>query len=173
MEYYKLKIISLKYNAIIYKQIKHRKQNRKILFSLVVFAILLCSVFTLKFIDVENVNQVLNTAAYLQNPINPLYSDMGNIVFTDGFNIVRLKNKDLDFEVPLIYKNVNQLDNALEFTTSDNLVLTAPEDGVVTDIFMVGTNVKCIKIKHSNNVYSIIANIDNLSLDNGQILKKS
>lgn len=172
MEYYKLRIISLKCNSIIYKQIKHKKQNKNIIFSLVIFLTILCSLFSLKFLDINNFNQIMNTAAYLQNPVNPLYSDMGNIVFTSGYSVYRLKNKELNFDVPLIYKNVNQLDNSLEFTTSTNLVLNATEDGVVSDIFMVGTNVKCIKIKHSNNVFSIIENIDILGVVNGQVVKQ-
>lgn len=172
MEYYNLKVVTLKQNVYTYKKVKHFKQNKKMLGTIFTFVLCLTILFSLKMINITSVNQVINTATYIVNPINPLYFDMGNIVFTNGYNVVRLEDKNLSFVVPVIYSQTEIKDNKIEFTIGNNPILKASENGVVSDIYYEN-NIKCIKIKHSKDTYSIIKNVDVLGVHLGAIVKQN
>ena len=167
MEYYNLKVVTLKQNVYTYKKVKHFKQNKKMLGTIFTFVLCLTILFSLKMINITSVNQVINTATYIVNPINPLYFDMGNIVFTNGYNVVRLEDKNLSFVVPVIYSQTEIKDNKIEFTIGNNPILQASENGVVSDIYYEN------KIKHSKDTYSIIKNVDVLGVHLGAIVKQN
>lgn len=172
MEYYNLKVVNIKQNIYLYKTLKHKKQNKKIYGTIFMFALCLCSIFLLKTINLTSINQVLNTATYIVNPINPLYFDMGNIVFTNGYNVIRLDDEDVDFICPVSYSNYTLNSESVEFEVGTNPILKACGNGVVSDIFYESNNVKCVKIKHANNTFSIIKNIDVLGIHLGALVKQ-
>jgi hypothetical protein len=117
-----------------------------------------------------SINSVVDTATYIYKPTNPLYFDMGNIVFTNGLNKVVLKEKLFKFKPIVNYANYQINENNIDFYVEENIGLFAPESGVVSDIFVEANNVKCLKIKHSKSTYSIIKNVNILGVNMGTLV---
>ena len=113
----------------------------------------------------------MSTISYIQNPIDSLYSDMGDIIFTSSGDKVILDSTSSEYVAPVVYSKYDIKDNGIEFTVFGPIV-SAVEKGVVSDIFVVGNNIKCIKIKHGRNVYSVLENVDIVGVNIGAIVDK-
>lgn len=174
MEYQKLKIINLKQNIYEYKVFKPKiiKTNRKMFSSIFLFVVVFFTYCCLNNINYMNANSVVDTATYIYKPTNPLYFDMGNIVFTNGLNKVVLKEKAFKFKPVVNYVNYQINENNIDFYVEENIGLYASEAGVVSDIYVESNNVKCLKIKHSKSTYSIIKNVNILGVHLGALVSQ-
>ena len=165
-----LKVTNLIQNNYIYRYKKTtRYKNKNLVITMVMFILCISVVYGLK-ISTSYADDIISTISYIQNPIDSLYSDIGDIVFTSAGEKIILK-KDLDFVSPIIYGNCSALDNCIEFDVASP-VICSMEKGVVSDIYIIGNNVKCVKIKHNRNVYSVIENVDVLGVNIGAIVEK-
>ena len=95
---------------------------------------------------------------------------MGDIVFTSMGEKVVLKTS-LEFKIPVIYNTYLVSDNNIEFEVASPIIYSM-EKGVVSDIYVIGNNIKCVKIKHNKNTYSVIENVDILGVNIGAIVDK-
>lgn len=168
-----LKVIKVIQNNYVYKFKKIKKVSKSLFGTVACFLLVISLYTTFRYINEYRINEIYGMATYISNPINPLYSDMGNVVFTSNDGVVILDNKQLEFSVPVIYKSYRILDKSIEFEVGENPIISSIEKGVVSDIYVTSNNVKCIKIKHSNNMFSIIENVDILGVNIGAMVSKN
>ncbi len=175
MEYQKLQIVNIKQNIYEYNVFKTKiiKSNRKMFSSIFLFVVVFFAYCCLNNISYMNVNNIVDTATYIYKPTNPLYFDMGNIVFTNGLNKIVLKEKTFKFNPIVNYVNYQISENFIDFFVEENISLYAPESGVVSDIYIESNNIKCVKIKHSKSTYSIIKNVNILGVHLGALVKQN
>lgn len=171
MDINSLKVVSIIQNKYLYKVYKIKKHKLNLVLSVGVFVLCICSIFGLKTINNNYTSDIVSAVTYITNPINPLYSDMGDIVFTSSGGVVLLNNKSNNFNVPVTYSSYKVENGVAEFTPASPL-LCSIEQGVVEDIYIIGNNIKCIKIKHSRSVYSVIENVDILGVHIGALVSK-
>lgn len=172
MDYSNLKVINLVQNKYAYKFTKRKKQSKSLISTFAFFLVSITMLCGLKLINNNYASEIVSTTTYISKPIYPLYSDIGDIVFTSNNQIVKLSNHNNDYQVPVIYRDVIEKENCIEFLVASPIVGSI-EKGVVSDIYVIGNNVKCIKIKHSKNIYSIIENVDILGVNIGALVNKN
>lgn len=180
-------IVSLKRNEYLYNYVQHQSfdkeqlpshivkkyvPNKKMFGAIFMMILSITMLFSFRYSNIVSLNEIVDTATHILNPIDPLFSDIGDIVFTNGLNIVRLKNRELNFVVPVIYDNATINDNGIEFDVTANPVLVAIESGVVSDIYVDQNNIKCIKIKHTKDCFSIMKNVGILGVHIGAVVTK-
>lgn len=158
MEKNKVKILSVKRNEITIK-IKKEKHNF-IFLSLCVFGLVMF--LSLGIVD----HGIIQTMATVYNPVNSLYNDNSDIVFTSMSN-------SLSFSLPIMGSLYEILsDGTIEFFGHKSIMIKTSELGVVEDVFINEDSKKCIKIRHADNVFSIVENIDIVGVNTGDIVKK-
>lgn len=106
--------------------------------------------------------------AYVYNPVNSLYNDNSNIVFTSAM----ANSEKLDFRVPILSSSVQNNNGIVEFVVDKSIIVSACESGVVIDFGVSNNGAKFIKIKHNENIYSIIENVDIIGVVKFDIVKK-
>lgn len=152
-------VLSLTKNEIIVKT-KKKRVNKSIYVNsslLIIIAIIGLCLFN---------DSVSKNFISVYNPVNSLYSDNSNIVFTSG------SVDKLDFSLPILGAQVNCVDGVIEFVAMKSIMVVAPENGVVMDIGDTLDGIKYIKIKHSENVYSVIENLDIIGVSKNDLIKK-
>lgn len=166
-----LKITKLVQNHYMYNIKRIKKVKKSVLSSILIFVISVTVIYGLNIWSNNYTSDIVSTISYIQNPIDPLYSDMGDIIFTSSGDKVILDCTSSEYAVPVVYSKYDIKDSGIEFTVFGPIV-SAVEKGVVSDIFVVGNNIKCIKIKHSRNVYSVLENVDIVGVNIGAIVDK-
>lgn len=167
-----LKVTNLVQNKYVYRVLKTkpiRKSN--IVSSIVIFVLCIATLYGMSVSNNNYTTDIVSTISYINNPIDPLYSDMGDIVFTSSDGIVKLDEGNDDYTLPVTYRDYTIGEKCIEFDIASPLVCSI-EKGVVSDIYVIGNNIKCIKIKHSRNVYSILENVDILGVHIGALVSK-
>mgnify|MGYP004568522499 FL=1 len=160
MEYSTCEIISLKKKEIVYKNVKHRKYR---LLTLLILAFIVPAV-VVGFIGFDRTNKYLETIAKLGNPIYSPYDSYDGIIFTNA-DAYLLKDCTA-LNLPVVTNTINKTENGLKFLVQDNLTLSAPESGVITEITINNDGSKNIKILHSKSCVSVIKNINILGVNN-------
>ena len=114
--------------------------------------------------DTKYTNIVKNVCG-IGNPVNSLYSDDSDIIFTN--------NKLYNFVLPINGAIVTvDNDGSIVFDVVKSIMVMSSEEGVV---FSIGTSldgVKFIKIKHGEQLFSIIENVDIVGVSEGDIVKR-
>lgn len=162
----KVMILGVYKHEIVCKKRK-RKSGRNYLIYLSSFVIVFILALTF---GGTGLNQVANSMAYIYNPVNSLYNDNSDIVFTNGsvFN-----NESLNFVVPIKSAEYEILiDGTIIFTPVKSIMVTACESGVVDSVGLTSDGIKFIKIKHSLDMYSLIENVDIVGVQSNEIIKK-
>lgn len=166
-----LKVINLIQNNYIYHYKLHTyKKKKSIVPTILIFVLSISILYSVKIFSYSYSEDIISTISYIQNPIDPLYSDMGDIVFTSMGEKVVLKTS-LEFKIPVIYNTYLVNDNNIEFEVASPIIYSM-EKGVVSDIYVIGNNIKCVKIKHNKNTYSVIENVDILGVNIGAFVDK-
>ena len=163
----------LKINKIYRRNIKHIyskkivKQNYIV--SVCLFFVLIIACFSLNSVkDLGEFNSVVKT---VYNPINQLFNDEGGIVFT-GVNSSILNNKTLKFITPIKCSNITNVNGELNYEIDSNIMVVAPEAGVIKEIGVLPNNEKYIEIEHGKNIVSRIENVYIVGVVSGQIVNK-
>lgn len=159
-----VEIINLKRNKIEQK-VGVKKQGVIVPISLAFIVItLLCFSF-----GGSLLGDIGNDVAYVFNPVNSLYNDNSELVFTSG--TLAEKNK-LDFILPIKSEKINCLGNSIDFECTNSIMVMAIESGVVREIGVTLDGVKYIKIQHSAEMDSVIENVDIIGVSIGNIVKR-
>ena len=104
----------------------------------------------------------------IYNPVNSLYSDNSDIVFTNG----TLSGENLSFFVPVVGNYEIIGDGTVVFTIKNSIMVKSSESGIVKEIGISNNGVKYIKIKHSENIWSLIENLDIVGVTENQVVKR-
>jgi hypothetical protein len=160
-----VEILSLKRNKITFKV---RKRN--INFILPICLTMIVGFVTFFSIGGVTVSQICSSMCYIYNPVNSLYSDSSNIVFTSIYSI----NKEtLDFVIPIIGAHTIVEDNGdIVMTVGNSIMVKAIESGVVEEVGTTLDGIKYIKVFHCLDVHSVIENVDIVGVAVGDVLKK-
>ena len=151
----RLNIVNLYKHNIVYKNIKHRQIN------LLIMSLIICMVSIFSFVYMYNVNDVVHDSAKVFNPISELYRDVEVASFVNG---------NFSFIVPIKTDQYVIGDNSIEFKVGSSIMVYAPANGVIESIDR--SNRKTIKIKHSENVFSVISNVEIVGVKIGEIVKQ-
>ena len=156
----KVTILSIKKNEIT---IKIKKKHPHIMYScLIIFAFLLC--FTFGSRELKNIGASMSQ---IYNPVSSLYNDNSDVVFTNS------SITELNFVVPLMGANYEiASDGTIEFEVKNSIMVKACESGVIDDIGITNNGVKYIKIKHTEEIFSLIENVDIVGVQKNDIVKR-
>lgn len=151
----KIKIVALYKHNIVYKNIKHY-DIKTFVASSIFLLVALVSIFAI------NTGTVLSKSLRTANPINELYHDVQIATFVSGEN--------LNFIVPVKSDDVENLNTSLRFKVGSSIMVIAPASGEVVE---VGTaEQKYIKIKHGDNLFTIISGIKVCGVTKGSVVKQ-
>lgn len=157
-----VKMISLTKNEIVIKY-KKKKINYLTISSIGCTFIILLLIFLCHFN--ESFSKKVLT---VYNPVNSLYSDNSDIVFTSSV----ITFDKLEFTIPIVGGSIEIFDNSLQFTIGNSIMIRSIESGVVVDSGQTMEGIKYIKIKHTNNVFSIIENVDIIGVSEFESVKR-
>lgn len=163
-----IKLISIKKRNIKHVYVKAVIKKNYIV-SGVIFAVLLLS--TLMLSSTSNLTEVSLASSQFYNPINPLFNDEGGIIFTSSALSTVDKN-NLKFVTPIKCSNITNVNGELNYEIDSNIMVIAPEAGVVKEIGILPNGEKYIEIAHSKNIITRIENIYIVGVVNGEVVKK-
>ena len=159
----KAEILSLKKNDIILKR-KKQKNN------LATYSFIFIALFLLCFATNNSYFGVLKESVVkVCNPVSSLYNDNSEVIFTSSNN----SEKDtLNLVLPIKASNYEIMaDGTIEFVVGNSIMVTSCESGIVLDVGNSLDGKKFIKINHSNNVVTLIENVDMVGVKIGDVLK--
>ena len=161
----KVQILSVKQNRIIHKV---RKQKLKLVTPVCLSIIV--GIVTFFSLNNASISKICNNMCYVYNPVNTLYNDNGNIIFT-SINIVNKGN--LDFVLPVSGAIVEVGGNGnIMLTISKSIMVKSCENGVIDEVGTSIDGIKYIKILHTVDMYSIIENLDVVGVVEGETVKR-
>lgn len=164
----KLQIINMYKNNIIYKNNRNKLRKNSIIAS-VVFCLLVFSCCYVKVIGGAGADAWYNEVNYVYNPITKLYNNEDSLIFTDSDNII---TNNSSFILPLISSDVRVVNNQIEIYPKENIMIVAPNAGIVEEVGKTNDGVKYIKIKHTAKISSIIEGFENFGVEKGNIVKQ-
>lgn len=164
----KIKVVNLYKHNIIYKDIPKIKRKQNIM-SLGVFGLLMLGCLMGRYSNFLGLNNFYNTVTTVMNPIQELYNDNVDIVFAGTDSV---SAKDLKIIIPVKCEKYEIKNGTLNMTVGDNIMLMAPESGVVEEIGTLFGGGKYIKLRLANNFYCIVENLDILGTKENEIVKK-
>ncbi len=164
----KIKLISLTKRNIKHTYSKVVVKKNYITSAVLVVAIMLCCA-TLKATSFSSV--ISETCAKIYNPINPLFNDEGGIMFT-GVTLENVNKNNLKFITPIKCSEITNINGELNYQIDSNIMVIAPEDGIIKEIGVLPNGEKYIEIAHSKNIVSRIENIYIVGVLNGEAVKK-
>lgn len=165
----KAEIVAI-YRVSIMEQTQSKSSNtiyKKLAYlSLVIMLVLVCGIGV---INNEHID-VVNNIKYIISPITSLYSDKNDLQFTwsDSFVV----EDGYEFYLPLMSNNIKIVDGNIIIQASLSTIIKPIESGVIESIGDSIDGVRYIKIKHSENLYSIIENIDIISVHTGDYVTR-
>ncbi len=150
----KVEVLTLTKNEIIYKNIKHAK-FKQVLVMLLVLLLPLTGVFFSRYgVD----HDIFTNIANLSNPIYSPFVDNSGVSFVDSVGY-EFEDKVLEFQLPLASSSIEVKNNCINITVKENVVVSATESGIVSEVGENADGVKYIKILHSKDIESVIENI--------------
>lgn len=158
-------------NSVVLFNIKKReikvvkKKKTSIIWFMFLFVVAITMFSTVCKKDGSTINVSISG---IYNPVNSLYSDNAEIVFTNG-NIV--EKSSLNLTVPLRHTEYEIINNGINFFVKNNIMVTSCDNGIVEECGCTNDGIKYIKIKHSNNLITVIENLDILGVEKLQIVK--
>lgn len=155
----KVVVLSLTKNEIIIKRPKN-KINITHIGMYVSMVIILCvmSVVSFGLVDKGDVAQVFN-------PVNSLYNDNSDVIFTNG----SVGKKE--FALPILGSVIENNGYQLDFVVAKSIMVMSPGGGIISECGQSINGVKYIKINHGNDIYSVIENVDIVGVEKGDVVK--
>ena len=114
---------------------------------------------------------IIKTCVQIYNPINPLFNDDGNILFANA-NSSYLNNNSLKFITPIKCSNIKNCNSELWFEVDNNIMIVAPESGIISGVGVLPNGEKFIEISHNKNIKTRLENVYILGVVNGQMVSK-
>jgi hypothetical protein len=170
MEYNVLKVINLYKHYVVYKNTSKRNKFEFVAICVMFLTLTLLS-FAINFYNTGFSDAMQTTVSYFKNPINPLYSDLGHIIFTSCDAVIYNTEKNVNLIVPVLSSKTTVNNDNLEFIIVDSIMVMASEDGVVEEVGTQANGQKFIKIKHSKSIETRYSNIDIAGVVPGEIVK--
>lgn len=164
----KLQIVCMYQNNIILKN-QINKLRQKTIVSSIVFCLLIFSCCYFKIVGGNNANVWYDSVQSVYNPTSQLYSDEGEIVFTNNSNILVSSGS---FDLPIISGEISVINNQIHIVPKGNIVVSTPCPGVVEEVGTTNDGKKFIKIKHTTKIYSVIENVETVAVTKGQVVKR-
>lgn len=164
----KIKLISLTKRNIKHTYSKVVVKKNYITSAVLVVAIMLCCA-ALKTTSFSSA--ISETYAKIYNPINPLFNDEGGIMFT-SVTLENVNKNNLKFITPIKCSEITNINGELNYQIDSNIMVIAPEDGIIKEIGVLPNGEKYIEIAHSKNIVSRIENIYIVGVLNGEAVKK-
>ncbi len=155
------------------RKIKHVYANKVSYKNYVVSAVLLL-IILLGCISVKNLKtdySVSDLMLKVYNPINQLFNYEGGIIFTNN-SLQVINNKVLKFITPIKCSNITNINGELNYEIDSNIMVVAPEAGVIKEIGVLPNNQKYIEILHGKNIISRIENVYIVGVVAGQVVSK-
>jgi hypothetical protein len=113
---------------------------------------------------------ILKDMMTIYSPITSLYSDKNNLSFTAGGLVY---SEELDFTLPMLSTKINIVKGNVMIECDKSVMVSSIESGIVEDINYTLDDIKYIKIRHGVDIYSIIENIDVVSVCVGDVVDRS
>lgn len=151
----KLEIVNLYKHNIVHKNVKNRQPK------LFLYSLLMCIVSIMTFVYLSSVNSGIKESTSVFNPISELYRDV---------EVASFVSANSNFIVPVKTDKYTINLNSIDFTITSSIMIFSPANGVVDSIY--GEDVKVIKIKHSDALYSIIKNVNIVGVKVGDKIKQ-
>jgi len=155
----KVEVVNIYKHNIVYRNIK--KINSKNL----VASIAICLTIILSFCYMYNINNKVQDSIKVFNPISELYRNVETASFVNNIG-------SINFIAPIKTENYKINSHSIEFVVEDSCVVCSPERGVVCEIGNYNNASKYIKLQHSNNLFSIIKNINVVGVKEGYNVKQ-
>ena len=163
-----LEVLSIKKNII--KNVNIKLENKK---SLIVCLCNICFIFMFSFgLFAFNNTEIANVCVQVFNPINSLYNNSNNIIFTSNSNNNFVNTKNLKLIVPIISSQVKNNITELRFLIDNSIMVKACEDGVVSNMGVLPNGEKFIEISHNAQVITRYSNIDITGVVINELVKK-
>lgn len=162
MEKKRVAILNIKKNEIIIK-IKKKCRVHLNLSIIVIMAFLLC--FSFGNSEIKNLGLSMSN---IYNPVSSLYNDNSDVIFTNG----TITGEALGFYVPIVGNYEIDMSGTITFEICNSIMVKASESGVIDDVGVTNNGIKYIKIKHSENVYTLTENVDIIGVQRGEIVKR-
>lgn len=162
MEKKRVAILNIKKNEITVK-IKKKSRVHFGMCLIIIMAFVLS--FSFGSSEIKNIGFSMSQ---IYNPVSSLYNDNSDVIFTNG----TITGEMLGFYVPIIANYEIDQSGTITFEISNSIMVKASEAGVIEDIGVTNNGIKYIKIKHSNNIYTLTENIDIIGVQRGEIVKR-
>ncbi|MBQ9792109.1 MAG: hypothetical protein IJW28_05990 [Clostridia bacterium] len=150
------------------ESIVKKNSVKKISFILISFALIL--VMGVGIINNEHID-LINNIAYIFNPITSLYSDKNDLQFTWSENYV--DDSSVKYTLPLLSNDIKIVDGNVIIKSMSNAIIKPIEKGVVIEKSEDLQGVRYVKIKHSENTFSIIENLDVITVNELDLVDKN
>ena len=113
--------------------------------------------------------EIAEKMCYVYNPVNSLYNDNSDAIFTNG---IFSEKEKLNLVLPIKGAVAEVLsDGTIQFEIMDSIMVVACESGVIDEVGITTDGVKYIKIKHKLDVTSLIENVDIIGVQRGDMVK--
>lgn len=152
----KLNVVCLYKHNIVHKNVKNYHKKTFIM------SMIICMVAVFSFVYLGVVNDTVKLSTNAFNPISELYRDVEVASFVSGGSV--------SFIVPVKTDKYTVNQDNIVFEVTSSIMVYAPCDGVIEEI-NIDKN-KYIKIKHSNELYSMIYNVDVVGVKAGDVVKQ-
>lgn len=103
----------------------------------------------------------------ISNPVSSLYNDNSRAVFA----VAEAKNGS-DYVLPIATSQIEIVGGDIQMTITNSIMINSPEYGVVKECGTALNGIKYIKILHTNDVMSIITNVDILGVKADDVVKR-
>lgn len=172
MDFFEFEIVNLYKHQIVHIKEKKKRFTIKTFALSLAFILLVGCAFGLKYIFTDYGKVLSSAISYIYDPVNPLYNDMGHIIFTNSnafqeFNVI----KDVSLIVPINTIKMQVEDNFISFEITSSVMVFASASGVVTVVSNLENGSKYIEIKHSKNISTRYENIDIAGVVPGEVVK--
>ncbi|MBE5738218.1 MAG: hypothetical protein E7354_00580 [Clostridiales bacterium] len=159
-----VQVLSVKKNEIIIKRPgRHRYSMLTVSLAIIVLSVIMLSS--------ESLSTIASSMVYVYNPVNSLYNDTSNVIFTSS--AMTLEKDSLDFIIPIKGSLIDiDSDGTISFAVDKSIMVMSPESGVVDEISISNDGIKYIKIRHTLEMYTIIQNLDIVGVSVGEAVKK-
>lgn len=167
-----LQIINLYKHNIVYVT-KIKKNVMKGYAYVLAFLLICATAFSISLVQGEYYKTLQTTIQYIYNPVNPLYNDLGQIIFTSNskYNEYNIE-KDVTTIVPIISSKFNSKQDHIAFEILESVMIMSAADGVVEVVDTTQEGVRYIEIKHSKSLKTRYENVEIAGVVPGDIVKQ-
>ena len=163
----KAQVVGIYKRNITYKTLKNKKHFSIRKMSYIAMSLLMFLVLGIGIIDGEY-KDILSQVMY---PITSLYSDQNDLQFTWSDSV--LVEGELAFQMPMLSSDIKVVDGNLIIKSETNAIVKSIEAGVVLEVSSDLYEVRYVKVQHTSSIFSIIENIDIVSVKEGDAVTKN